>query len=114
MIEQLMQLTIDNAFVCEVFYDDIKKEFLYSWAQDCFVEDLMVDYKKGETLFEWIHNIQTNSNIIINNYKIETILDYGKDISTEVDPVLFLNENKMIDLVSTNQVKGFIISLYTF
>ena len=109
-----MQLTIDDAFVCEVFYDNIKKEFLYSWAQDCFVEDLQVNYNNDETLFEWINNIQTNSNIIFKNYKVETLLDYGEHVITEDDPVLFLNENKMINLVSTNQVKGVIISLYTF
>jgi hypothetical protein len=113
-MNQLMQVTIDQAFLCEIYYDYKNGKFSIEWAKDCFVEDLQIEFDAYKPIFHWIEKMQTNSGLVFQHINICEVIDYGNDVNVNEDGKDFCMKHRMIDIVPPeNVVKAYIMELFT-
>jgi hypothetical protein len=113
-MSQLIQVSIDDAFLCEINYDYKEEKFFIEWAKDSFVEDLMVTFNPYRSIMTWVKDIERYSGLVINHINVCEIIDYGKDVNVMEDGKEFCEKNRMIDIVPPKEsVKVYQMEFFT-
>ena len=109
---QILQVTINYSYLCEILYDIEKSSFIIDYSDD-FVKDYRVDFNPDSTLFEWIDAMKKKSNLTYSYIIIEHYKEHGEKMVKVSDIEHFMSSNKMKDLVDLEQANAYQVHLIT-
>ncbi len=96
-MEQILQVSVDDEFLCQVSYNKDSQKFEIYWTEDESMNKYKVDFNHNEELKQWLLSIENNANCSFTTIRIQEIWNYGDEVFAidEIDEFLTF---KMDDL----------------
>lgn len=96
-IKQIMQICINNKYLCEIRYNSEDQIFYTDWndsdsdgEEDHSLDSFKINFDPEKTLKEWFDNMKNMNNCVFSEIDITECVNYGETVNTidEVDEFL--------------------------